>query len=102
MYGDLVMTVLGISNVMAEDGAADLIVVGASKRLNFTGGGAVESGDHAFWIAGGKVDSDCLVDVFLDGPEGMVDSLFGVDFFIPDEALDGKAGRTWTLCYQFG
>lgn len=102
LYDDLVMTVLGISDVTAEDGAADTIVVGAPKRLNFTGGGAVESGDHAFWISGGKVDSDCLVGVFLNGPEGIVDSLLGADFFIPDEDLSDKAGHTWTLCYRFG
>lgn len=102
LYDDFVMTVLGISDVTAEAGAADTIVVGVPKRLNFTGGGAVESGDRAFWISGGKVDSDCLVGVFLDGPEGIVDSLLGADVFIPDEDLNDKAGHTWTLCYRFG
>lgn len=102
IYSDLVMTVLGISDVTAEEGADDIIVVGAPKRLNFTGGGAVEAGDQAAWVSGAKVDSDCLVDVFLNGPESTVDSLFGADFFIPDEDGVEMAGRTWTLCYRFG
>lgn len=102
IYGNLVMTVLGISNVTAEEGADGMIVVGASKRLNFTGGGAVEAGDQAVWVSGARVDSDCLVEGFLDGPESTVDSLSGAVFFIPNE--DGKktAGLTWSLCYRFG
>lgn len=101
-YDDLVLTVLGISEVRAQEGADNIIVIGALKRLNFTGGGAVEAGDQAVWVSGAKVDSDCLIDVFLGGPEGIVDSLFGADFFIPDEDGEEMAGRTWTLCYRFG
>lgn len=96
------MTVLGISDVAAEDGAADTIVVGAPKRLIFTGGGAVEAGDQAVWVSGGRVDSDCLVAVFLSGPQGIVDTLLGADFLIPEEGGEEKAGQTWTLCYRFG
>lgn len=102
IYKDLVMTVLGISDVTAEEGAADTIVVGAPKRLNFTGGGAVEAGDQAVWVSGGRVDSDCLVAVFLSGPQSTVDELHGAEFFIPDEDGEEKAGQTWTLCYRFG
>lgn len=96
------MTVLGISDVAAEEGAADTIVIGALKRLNFTGGGAVELGDQAVWVSGGRVDGDCLVTAFLTGPQSMLDSRNGADFFIPDEDAEDKAGRTWTLCYRFG
>ncbi|CAN0544037.1 unnamed protein product, partial [Ectocarpus sp. 12 AP-2014] len=96
------MTVLGISDVTAAEGAANTIVVGAAKRLNFTGGGAVEAGDNAVWVSGGRVDSDCLVTAFLSGPESTVDLLNGADFFIPDEDGEDMAGRTWTLCYRFG
>ncbi|CAM9792611.1 unnamed protein product, partial [Ectocarpus sp. 13 AM-2016] len=102
IYVDLVMTVLGISDVTAAEGAANTIVVGAVKRLNFTGGGAVEAGDNAVWVSGGRVDSDCLVTAFLSGPGSTVDLLNGADFFIPDEHGEGMAGRTWTLCYRFG
>lgn len=102
IYEDLVMTVLGISDVTAEEGAADTIVVGAPKRLNFTGGGAVEAGDQAVWVSGGRVDSDCLVAVFLSGPQSTVDALNGADFLIPEEDGEDKAGQTWTLCYRFG
>lgn len=93
---------LGISDVTAQEGADDIIVVGAPKHLNFTGGGAVEAGDQAIWASGAKVDADCLVDVFLDGPESTVDALHGADFFIPDEDGETKAGNTYTLCYRFG
>lgn len=96
------MTVLGISDVTAAEGAANTIVVGAVKRLNFTGGGAVEAGDNAVWVSGGRVDSDCLVTAFLSGPESTVDLLNGADFFIADEDGKDMAGRTWTLCYRFG
>lgn len=96
------MTVLGITDVTAEEGADDTIVVGATKRLNFTGGGAVEAGDQAIWASGAKVDSDCLVDVFVDGPQGTVDSLLAADFFIADGDSEAMAGHTWTLCYRFG
>eukprot|EP00903_Cladosiphon_okamuranus_P005351 g5346.t2 len=102
IYEDLVMTVLGISDVTAEAGAADTIVVGAPKRLYFTGGGAVEAGDQAVWVSGGKVDSDCLVAVFLSGPQSTVDAQNGADFLIPEEDGEDKAGQTWTLCYRFG
>ncbi|CAN0540052.1 unnamed protein product, partial [Ectocarpus sp. 12 AP-2014] len=102
VYVDLVMTVLGISDVTAAEGAANTIVVGAVKRLDFTGGGAVEAGDNAVWVSGGRVDSDCLVTAFLSGPESTVDLLNGADFFIPDEDGEDMAGRTWTLCYRFG
>lgn len=102
IYEDLVMTVLGISDVTAEEGAADRIVIGAPKRLSFTGGGAVEEGDQVVWVSGGKVDSDCLVEVFLSGPQSTVDALRGADFFVPEEDGDDKAGQTWTLCYRFG
>ena len=102
IYEDLVMTVLGISHVAAENGAPDTIVVGALKRLTFTGGGAVEAGDQAVWVSGGRIDSDCTVAVFLSGPQSTVDSLNGADFLIPDEDGEDKAGQTWTLCYRFG
>lgn len=102
VYEDLVMTVLGISDVTAEEGAADTIVVGAPKRLVFTGGGAVEAEDQAIWVSGGRIDSDCLVAVFLSGPQGTVDALRGADFLIPEEDGEKKAGQTWTLCYRFG
>lgn len=96
------MTVLGISHVTAEEGAADTIVVGAPKRLTFTGGGAVEAGDQAVWVSGGRIDSDCTVAAFLSGPESTVDSLNGAEFLISDEDGEEKAGQTWTLCYRFG
>ncbi|CAM9934512.1 unnamed protein product, partial [Hapterophycus canaliculatus] len=102
IYPDLVLTVVGISDVAAEQGAADTIVVGALKRLNFTGGGAVEAGDQAVWVSGGRVDSDCLVAAFLSGPRSTVDSLNGAEFFISEEDGEENAGRTWTLCYRFG
>lgn len=102
IYHDLVMTVVGISDVTAEQGAADTIVVGALKRLNFTGGGAVEAGDQAVWVSGGRVDSDCLVAAFLSGPQSTVDSSNGANLFIPEEEGEENAGRTWTLCYRFG
>lgn len=96
------MTVAGISDVIAEQGAADTIVIGALKRLNFTAGGAVEAGDQVVWVSGGRVDSDCLVAAFLSGPQSTVDPLNGADFFIPEEDGEENAGRTWTLCYRFG
>lgn len=96
------MTVLGISDVSAEEGSNDIIVIGAPKRLTFTGGGAIEAGDEAIWISGGETDSDCLSDVFLTGPQSVVDSLLGAVFFIPNGHSDTMAGHTWTLCYRFG
>lgn len=102
IYHDLVMTVLGITDVSAEEGSNDIIVIGAPKRLTFTGGGAIEAGDQAIWVSGGQTDSDCLSNVFLTGPQSVVDSLFGADFLIPDGDSDAMAGQTWILCYRFG
>lgn len=96
------VTVLGITDVAAEEGDDGTIVVGAAKRLTFTGGGAVEAGDKAVWLSGAKVDADCLVDSFLDGPQSTVDALLGADFYISDDDSAEMAGKTWTLCYQFG
>lgn len=102
IYPSLVVTVLGITRVAAEGGADGTIVVGAVKRLTFTGGGAVEAGDRAVWLSGAKVDADCLVDAFLDGPQSTVDALLGADFYIPHDDTVEMAGKTWTLCFQFG
>lgn len=93
---------LGITDVTADEGADDRIVIGAAKRLVFTGGGVIESGDEVVWISGGKVDNDCRVDSFLDGPKSTVDALLGANFLIPDANRTGTAGQTWKLCYRFG
>lgn len=102
LYSSLLVTVLGITEVTAEKGADNIIVVGAIKRFKFTGGGAIEAGDRAVWLSGAKVDSDCLVDSFLDGPQSTVGASLVADFFIKDEDSVIMAGRIWTLCYQFG
>lgn len=102
LYSSLILTVLGITAVAAEEGADDTIVVGAVKHLTFTGGGAVEAGDQAMWLSGAKVDADCLVDSFLDGPQGTVDATATAGFLIPNSNGTEMAGKIWTLCYQFG
>ncbi|CAM9252504.1 unnamed protein product, partial [Discosporangium mesarthrocarpum] len=103
LYQDLQLSVVGITSISAVQGSADRIVVGAPKVLAFTGGGAVEAGDEVIWISDGKVDADCTVDVFRDGPSAIVTSLGQAEFLLPDGA-DGaaSAGKMWTLCYRFG
>lgn len=102
LYGTLVLTVLGITGVSSPEGAKDKIVIGATKRLTFTGGEAVEVGDKVVWASGARVDTDCVVDSFLDGPQSTVDKLSGTDILIPEANTSAMAGRTWTLCYKFG
>lgn len=93
---------LGITGVAAEEGAADKIVLGVPKRLTFSGGDAVEPGDRIIWATGVKRDSDCTIDSFLDGPRSVVGTLHQAEFNIPEANRSWMAGRTWTLCYQFG
>ncbi|CAM9132571.1 unnamed protein product [Choristocarpus tenellus] len=103
LYKGILLSVVGITEVDAVQGNAYILVIGAPKVLTFAGGDAVEAGDEVMWASGAKVDADCTVDVFRDGPTAVVSNGGVAEFFISNDTEGlANSGKTWTLCYQFG